>query len=255
MNQAEFIDLLSQINVSIDDAQMQQLNRYYEILVEWNEFMNLTGITEYDQVLLKHFADSLALKKAIDDLESKENSEVIQNEVLNMNQPIKIMDVGTGAGFPGLPIKIAFPKTQVFLLDSLNKRIKFLNEVITQLQLKDITANHGRAEEFAQNKLYRENFDMVVSRAVANLATLVEYCLPFVKTGGYFIAYKSGEIEQEVNDSKKAIKILGGEVVSVYKFQLPGSDIDRSFVFIKKVNKTAKEYPRKAGLPGKEPLC
>lgn len=251
MNRDTFSQIIEKINVSLSEEQLNQLDQYYHILVEWNEFMNLTGITEYDQVLVKHFADSLAVKKAIDDLAGKDSK---IKKSLDLNSSIRIMDVGTGAGFPGLPLKIAYPKTQVVLLDSLNKRIKFLNEVITQLGLNSIEAIHGRAEEYARNVDYREQSDLVVSRAVANLATLVEYCLPYTKVGGYFISYKSGDIEEEAIKAEKAVRLLGGEIAHIYKFQLPESDIDRSFVIIRKITKTAKKFPRKAGLPGKEPI-
>ena len=237
----EFKEQLKEIHIELNEKQLKQLDKYYEILVEWNSFMNLTGITEYDEVLVKHFLDSLAIGKYAD-------------EVGISKDDVSIIDVGTGAGFPGLPLKIAYPHANVVLLDSLNKRVNFLNEVINKLELEQITAVHQRAEEGARNSQYREQFDISVSRAVANLATLVEYCLPFVKKGGYFIAYKSGEIEEEAQNAKKAIHVLGGELKDVYKMTLPGTDIERSFVLIKKTGNTPKKYPRKAGLPGKEPI-
>lgn len=233
-----FIDNLKELGVEIDSKQLEQFNQYYEILVEWNEFMNLTGITEYDEVLLKHFVDSLVLDP---------------NKLINSDK-IKLIDVGTGAGFPGLPIKIAFPNVNVVLLDSLNKRIKFLDEVITKLGLKNIKTIHSRAEDGGRNKELREQFDIAISRAVANLSSLAEYNLPYVKVGGYFVAMKSGEIDEEAKKAEKAIKLLGGELEKISKFRLPNTDIDRSLVFIKKVKTTSKKYPRKAGLPTKEPL-
>ena len=165
-----------------------------------------------------------------------------------------MFDIGTGAGFPGIPLKIAFPHLEITLLDSLNKRIKFLNAVIDELGLDNIHTIHGRAEDFAKQENYREKYDLCVSRAVANLSTLSEYCLPYVAVDGMFVPYKSGDIEEELNNSKKAIQILGGKIENTFKFELPGTDIGRSFVKIKKVKNTAKKYPRKAGLPSKEPL-
>lgn len=223
--------------IKLSDHQLDQFETYYEMLVEKNKVMNLTAITEKNEVIDKHFADSLALIKSGVSLTGQ-----------------KILDIGTGAGFPGIPLKIAFPELEIVLLDSLNKRIKFLNEVIEALGLEKITAIHGRAEDFAKQKEYREQFDYVVSRAVANLTVLSEYCLPYVKVGGCFIPYKSGEIDEELNNSKKAVQILGGKIEEVVKFQLPDTDIGRSFVKIKKNKNTAKKYPRKAGLPAKEPL-
>lgn len=233
-----FIDNLKELGVEIDSKQLEQFNQYYETLVEWNEFMNLTGITEYDEVLLKHFVDSLVLDP---------------NKLITSDK-IKLIDVGTGAGFPGLPIKIAFPNVEVVLLDSLNKRIKFLDEVINKLGLENIKTIHSRAEDGGRNKELREKFDIAISRAVANLSSLAEYNLPYVKLGGYFVAMKSGEIDEEAENAKKAIKLLGGQLEKITKFRLPNTDIDRSLVLIKKVKETSKKYPRKAGLPTKEPL-
>ena len=176
-------------------------------------------------------------------------------KAVDINQVKSVIDIGTGAGFPGIPLKIAFPHLKVVLLDSLNKRIKFLNTVIEELNLENIETIHGRAEDFAKQAEYREQFDLCVSRAVANLATLSEYCIPYVKRDGLFVPYKSGEIDQEVEQSKKAVHVLGGKIENVVKFQLPGTEIGRSFVNIKKVQNTAKRFPRKAGLPAKEPIC
>lgn len=228
---------LSELGITLNERQKQQFDQFYELLVEWNKVMNLTGITEYEEVNEKHFVDSLAIVKAID-----------------MTSVETVIDIGTGAGFPGIPLKIAFPNLKVVLLDSLNKRINFLNTVIETLQLTDIKTIHGRAEDFAKQQEYREHFDLCVSRAVANLATLSEYCLPYVKIDGMFIPYKSGEITEELQQSKKAIHVLGGKVMDVVRFQLPETEIGRSFVKIKKVQNTAKKYPRKAGLPSKEPI-
>ena len=233
-----FESKLNELGITLTDNQKEQFVKFYELLVEWNKVMNLTGITEYEEVNEKHFVDSLSIVKAID-----------------INKVETVIDVGTGAGFPGIPLKIAFPHLNVVLLDSLNKRIKFLNAVIDELGLQGIETIHGRAEDFAKQTDYREQFDLCVSRAVANLATLSEYCIPYVKKNGLFVPYKSGEIEKELEQSKKAVHVLGGKIQDVVKFQLPGSEIGRSFVIIKKLQNTAKKYPRKAGLPSKEPIC
>lgn len=228
---------VKELSIVLNDKQIQQFEQYYNILVEWNKVMNLTAITEYEEVVEKHFLDSLTIVDAI-----------------NMEKIETLIDVGTGAGFPGIPLKIAFPHLKVTLLDSLNKRIKFLNEVIDLLELDDIKTIHGRAEDYAKQAEYREQYDICVSRAVANLATLSEYCLPYVKVDGLFVPYKSGKIDEELKSSEKAVSILGGKVEEVVKFQLPGTDIGRSFVKIHKIKETKKKYPRKAGMPTKEPL-
>ncbi len=232
-----FENKLNELGITLTDKKRQQFDKFYELLVEWNKVMNLTGITDYEEVNEKHFVDSLSIVKAID-----------------MESVQSVIDVGTGAGFPGIPLKIAFPHLKVVLLDSLNKRINFLNEVIAQLGLTDIKTIHGRAEDYAKQAEYRENFDLCVSRAVANLSTLSEYCLPYVSMNGMFVPYKSGEIDEELENSKKAVKILGGKIENVVKFQLPGTDIGRSFVKVRKIANINKKYPRKAGLPAKEPL-
>lgn len=233
----KFTKQLEKLNIELNEKQREQFHRYYELLVEWNKVMNLTGITEYDEVNEKHFVDSLAVAKVID-----------------LKKIDTVLDIGTGAGFPGLPLKIAYPHLNVVLMDSLQKRINFLNKVVNELGLKNVENLHGRAEDYAKKVEYREQFDLCVSRAVANLSTLSEYCIPFTKVGGVFVSYKSGEIDQEVKDSGNAIKLLGGELEEIVKFQLPDTDINRSFVKIKKVAATKKKYPRKAGMPSKEPL-
>ena len=230
---------LNEMNISISEQQLKQFQIYYDLLREWNSFMNLTAITELDEVIRKHFLDSASLIHAIPDLSEKKYS---------------FIDVGTGAGFPGIPLKILFPDLSITLLDSLNKRVKFLNHVIENLELTKIEAIHGRAEDIAQNLSYREQYDFCVSRAVANLTTLSEYCLPFVKKKGFFISYKSEKITEEYEQAKRAIKILGGDFKNQIEFYLPGSDIYRNLFMIEKIQTTPKKYPRKSGLPSKEPL-
>lgn len=226
---------LTDLGISLNETQIKQFLDYYELLVETNKVMNLTAITEFDEVIEKHFLDSLSLCRIYD-----------------LNREIRVLDLGTGAGFPGVPLKIAFPQIRLVLADSLNKRIKFLENVVGELSLQNVSCVHGRAEEMGRNKEYREQFDLCVSRAVANLSSLSEYCLPFVKMGGAFISYKSGEVDEEAAQAKRAIYLLGGEVKDIYKFDL--FDQKRSFVVIEKERKTPKAYPRKAGTPTKEPL-
>lgn len=238
---AAFKDQLKKLGIELEnesgEQKLQQFLIYYEMLVEKNKVMNLTAITEFSDVVTKHFIDSLSLSK-----------------VMDLSQPLRVLDLGTGAGFPGIPLKIIFPKLQIVLMDSLNKRILFLQDVIHKLGLEQITAVHGRAEEMALKAEYREQFDLVVSRAVANLSSLSEYCIPFVKKDNYFISYKSGDVNQEVEEAAYAIERLGGKKEQVYQFLLPNTDISRSFIKIKKIKKTPKAYPRRAGIPSKEPL-
>ena len=234
---SHFQKILEKWEIPFSSEQQEQFVTYYKMLLEKNKVMNLTAITEFDEVLDKHFLDSIALARYVD-----------------LTKSISLIDLGTGAGFPGMPLKIMFPNLKVTLADSLNKRIVFLDEVIGELGLTDIQTVHARAEDLAHNSDYRERYDYCVSRAVANLSSLSEYCLPFVRIGGTFISYKSGEIEEELAAAKKAIFLLGGQFDQVIPFQLEGTDLGRSFVLINKDKKTAKTYPRKSGMPTKKPL-
>lgn len=228
---------LSEFNIVLSDMQVQQFMTYYELLIEWNGFMNLTAITEYEEVLKKHFLDSLSLVKVCD-----------------LTKEMSLIDIGTGAGFPGIPLKIAFPNLRVTLLDSLNKRVQFLNTVIEKLSLINIDTIHGRAEDFAKQGSLREQYDICVSRAVANLTTLSEYCIPFVKKEGIFVSYKSEKISEEKQEAEKAISVFGGRIEKQVQFILPNSNIYRNLLVIKKIKNTPNKYPRKAGLPAREPL-
>ena len=230
-----FIDELNKLDILLTDKQINQFIRFYEMLVDKNKVMNLTAITDFDEVIDKHFLDSLNIFRLVDFKKEK-----------------SVLDLGTGAGFPGIPLKIAFPDIKITLVDSLNKRVLFLNSVVEELGLKDIECVHARAEDLAKDNKYREKFDLCVSRAVANLSTLSEYCIPFVKVGGSFISYKSGDCEEEINSSKNAIKLLGAKISKVENFEI--KDMGRSFVVIDKLSSTAKKFPRKAGLPSKDPL-
>lgn len=228
---------LSQLGITLTDKQLKQFLQYYEMLIEWNKVMNLTTITEYQDVVKKHFVDSLSLVNTCD-----------------LMSDLSLIDVGTGAGFPGLALKIAFPELKITLLDSLNKRIQFLNEVIEKLGLQNVDTVHGRAEDFAKPGKHRELYDLCVSRAVANLSTLLEYCLPFVKVGGIFVSYKSERVSQELVFAENALLLLGGEVERQVEFILPNSNLYRNLVMIRKCHATPNKYPRKAGLPNRQPL-
>lgn len=228
---------LASCGIQLTRGQVRQFQDYYDMLVETNKVMNLTGITEYHEVMKKHFVDSVLLSR-----------------VVNIKSIHRVMDIGTGAGFPGIPLKIVYPHLKVVLLDSLNKRIGFLGQVVDKLGLRDVTLVHGRAEDYARDVKYRQQFDLCVSRAVANLALLSEYCIPYVKKSGRFVAYKSGDIEEEVAAARKAVEVLGGKIEQEEMFQLPYTDISRSFVVIGKVKDTPRIYPRKAGIPKKDPI-
>ena len=231
----DFVQRLKEFNIKINDEQIKKFMNYMNLLLEWNEKINLTAITQPEEVKLKHFVDSLTVLKYINDDD-------------------KVIDIGTGAGFPGIPLKIMKGNTKITLLDSLNKRINFLNIVIETLILRNIQAIHGRAEEIARNKLYREKYDVAVSRAVANLSTLTEYMLPFVKVGGKCICMKGANVNEEIEKAKNAIKELGGEIERVDNFYLSDNDNERNIIIIRKVKETSSKYPRKAGMPSKEPL-
>lgn len=234
---SEIKEVFDKMHIELPDGALELLNRYYEMLIDTNKVMNLTAITEYSEVVIKHFADSAAI-----------------GCITDMNGNIDVIDVGTGAGFPGIVLKIVYPQLSVVLLDSLNKRVGFLKNVITELGLTDISAIHGRAEDIAKNKDYREKFDLCVSRAVANMSSLSEYCLPFVKVGGRFIPYKADGCDEEVKTASKAVNILGGKIRKIESYVIPDTDICRKFVVIDKLRNTSAKYPRKAGLPTKEPL-
>ena len=231
----DFKQKLEEYNIEINDEQIEKFDLYMKLLLEWNEKINLTAITEKDDIILKHFVDSLTILKYVDESD-------------------KIIDIGTGAGFPGIPIKIMNEEANITLLDSLNKRINFLNIVINELKLDNIVAIHGRAEELARNKAHREKYDVAVSRAVANLSTLTEYMLPFIKVGGKCICMKGANVKEEIDKAKNAIKKLGGQIEIVDNFYLSENDNERNIVIIKKIKETEHKYPRKAGIPSKEPL-
>ena len=225
-----------QFGVDLSEKQQEAFYQYMQLLIEWNQKMNLTAITEPEEILTKHFIDSISI---IPYIQEEKN----------------ILDIGTGAGFPGIPLKIVLPQNSFILLDSLNKRINFLKEVIRSLQLENIEAIHGRSEEFCKLKQKRENYDIVTSRAVAKLNVLLEYMLPFVKIGGKCICMKSSAIDEELDESQKAIGILGGRIEKVDAILLENTNIERKIVIIEKIKSTPEKYPRKAGTPVKEPIC
>ena len=223
--------------IELSDVQKDQFNRYYDLLIEWNDKINLTAITDKQEVIKKHFEDSLSISSVID-----------------MNAVNSVIDVGTGAGFPGIPLKIVFPSLKLTLLDSLNKRINFLNTVVDELGLSDVSAIHGRAEEYGRDVVYRESYDLCVSRAVANLSTLSEFCLPFVKVGGYFVSYKSEKADIEYIEAKNAINLLSGGNVRIEDVIITDTDLTRKMVLIEKLSPIDDKYPRRAGIPLKKPL-
>ena len=232
-----FIKLAAQFDVELSDHQIQQFNSYYDSLIEWNSFVNLTAITEANDVMIKHFLDSIAIMKYV-----------------SIPAQASIIDIGTGAGFPGIPLKIILPDSKIVLLDSLNKRINFLNHIIDKLQLKNISTIHGRAEDLAHESEYREKFDFAVSRAVANLSTLNELCTPFVKVNGIFLSYKSEKADTEIDAAKNSFSKLGISITDKIEYTLPSTDFCRNLIVIHKDKHTFSTYPRKAGTPAKNPL-
>lgn len=230
-------DLLTKLDISYTDDQLGKFDKYYELLIDWNKKFNLTAITEYEDVVIKHFTDSILVCRYFD-----------------FNNDSYLIDVGTGAGFPGIPIKIMNPGSRIVLLDSLNKRIRFLEAVIDELELENIKCIHGRAEDVAREKEYRGRFDFALSRAVANLSTLSEYCIPFLKPGGCFISYKSDKSDEEIDASKNALKCLNSELTSIEETKIPDTDIRRRILVITNNKSVSNKYPRKAGIPSKEPL-
>lgn len=233
----ELYEILKSSDLECTDKQVEKFETYKNMIQEWNKKINITSITEDKDIYMKHFVDSIIVKNYFD-MESVDN----------------MIDVGTGGGFPGIPLKIVNEKMDVTLLDSLNKRMIFLGQVVKSLDLENVSLIHGRAEDFGVNEEYREKYDLSISRAVAPLNILSEYCIPFVKVGGCFISMKSGDVEKEIEDSEKALEILGGRIRETIKYQLPGTDISRSIIIIEKYRETPEKYPRKAGKPTKKPL-
>lgn len=239
MNPEKFVLELSKHNFELTDKQKQQFKLYFKMLIEVNEHVNLTRITEEDEVYLKHFYDSIT-------------------PLLTFGEVFKdgttLCDVGAGAGFPSIPLKILKPSLKVTIVDSLQKRLNFLKDLISELGLTDVELVHGRAEDVGQNKLYREKFDIVTARAVARMSVLSEYCLPLVKKGGYFVALKGPKAEDELDDGKKALEILGGKLIKDEELTLPESEEERTLVLVQKVKSTPKKYPRQAGTPRRKPI-
>ncbi|UCZ53247.1 16S rRNA (guanine(527)-N(7))-methyltransferase RsmG [Bacillus shivajii] len=237
MNEGQFRDALLKNGIELSDKQMNQFERYYETLIDWNEKMNLTGLTERKDVYLKHFYDSISAAFYFD-----------------FTKTLNILDVGAGAGFPSIPLKICFPHLEISIVDSLNKRITFLNALASELDLKGVSFYHDRAEVFAKKPEHRETYDLVMARAVARLPVLAELCLPLVKKGGHMVAMKGAEGEEEVKESEKALNLLGGKCKNTHLFQLPTEESKRSIISIYKEKPTPKKYPRKPGTPNKQPL-
>lgn len=238
MTPEQFVAELNKNGISLSEQQINQFKTYFETLVEWNEKMNLTAITERSEVYLKHFFDSITA-----------------SFYFNLDQPYTICDVGAGAGFPSIPLKICFPQLKITIVDSLKKRIGFLNHLAKELELTNVQFYHDRAETFARNKQFRQQFDLVTARAVAKMSVLSELCLPLVKENGKFIALKGPNAEVELDEAKYAIKILGGKTSNLYKINLPDNQGERNIIIVDKVKPTPKTYPRKPGTPNREPLA
>ncbi len=237
MNEGQFVEALKEKGIYLNAEQIQQFKQYFEILVEWNEKMNLTAITDLQSVYLKHFYDSISIAFYVD-----------------FTKKQSVCDVGAGAGFPSLPLKICFPQLEITIVDSLNKRIQFLTHLSEQLKLSEVNFVHARAEEFGQNPLYREKFDIVTARAVARLSVLSELCVPLVNKGGQFVAMKAAAAQDELLDAEKGLTILGAEKKEEFTFLLPIEDSERSLFIFEKIKSTPKKYPRKPGVPNKTPL-
>lgn len=237
MDEQTFIQELNKHDIELTEKQLEKFHIYYEELIKWNEKMNLTAIVEKNEVYLKHFYDSIALSFYVD-----------------VNDVQTFCDVGAGAGFPSIPLKIIYPHLNVTIVDSLKKRITFLEALVSKLKLEGIQLVHARAEDFGQQQKYRENFDLVTARAVARMAVLTEYCLPLSKVGGIFAALKGANIDEELQEGERAIKVLGGRLKEHHKYFLPIEQSERSIVTIEKIHRTKKKYPRKAGLPAKNPI-
>ncbi|MBQ6661124.1 MAG: 16S rRNA (guanine(527)-N(7))-methyltransferase RsmG [Lachnospiraceae bacterium] len=231
---------LAELGITLTDRMREQLHTYYEMLIETNRVMNLTAITEYEDVCVKHFLDSLCLVKALPELREKAD--------------LSLIDVGTGAGFPGIPLKIVFPELRVTLLDSLQKRVLFLQKVVAECGLSDVLCVHGRAEEYSRKPEFREQYDICVSRAVTRMASLTELCLPYVNVGGKFVPYKAAEFDEELAEAKSAIATLGGAVESKQTYTVPQSDYGRTLLVVRKKKPTDKRYPRGGGKPMKQPI-
>lgn len=233
----QLTEALTDMGLSYDEETIRKFRKYMELILEWNEKVNLTAITDEEEFVKKHYVDSVAICA-----------------FPQMKEAKSVIDVGTGAGFPGIPLAILHPDKKFLLMDSLNKRIKIIEEIAQEIGLQNVAFRHGRAEELAQSREYREQFDLCVSRAVANLAVLSEYCLPFVRVGGWFAPYKTGAIETELNESRRAIALLGGKLEANEQLNIKGYDLDHRILLIRKISKTLTKYPRKAGTPAKEPL-